>query len=76
MWKWPQEVVDWLIENVPGRTTKEVTALINQQGFSEKYGMVFTEEIIKGGKKPVSYSERNTDRKPERLFRKIPERDG
>ena len=29
-----------------------------------------------GGKKPVSYSERNTDRKPERLFRKIPERDG
>ncbi|MCX4308505.1 HNH endonuclease signature motif containing protein [uncultured Acetatifactor sp.] len=50
MWKWPQEVVDWLIENVPGRTTKEVTALINQQGFSEKYGMVFTEEIIKGAK--------------------------
>ena len=70
MWKWPQEVVDWLIENVPGRTTKEVTALINQQGFSEKYGMVFRY------KKPVSYSERNTDRKPERLFRKIPERDG
>lgn len=50
MWKWPDEVVDWLRENVPGRTTKEVTALINQQGFDKKYGMVFTDETIKGAK--------------------------
>lgn len=50
MWKWPDEVVDWLRENVPGRTTKEVTALINQQGFYEKYGMVFTSTSIKGAK--------------------------
>lgn len=50
MRKWPQEVVDWLVENVPGRTTKEVTALINQQGFDKKYGIVFTEDIVKGAK--------------------------
>lgn len=50
MWKWPQEVVDWLIENVSGQTTKEVTALINQQGFDKKYGMVFTEDMVKGAK--------------------------
>ena len=50
MWKWPDEVVEWLQDNVPGRTTKEVTALINQQGFEAKYGMVFTEGMIKGAK--------------------------
>lgn len=50
MWKWPQEVVDWLVENVPGRTTKEVTELINQQGFDKKYGMIFTDATIKGAK--------------------------
>lgn len=50
MWKWPQEVVSWLAENVPGRTTREVTVLINQQGFEEKYGMVFTEDIVRGAK--------------------------
>lgn len=50
MWKWPQEVVDWLAENVPGRTTKEVTELINQQGFDEKYGLVFTESIVRSAK--------------------------
>ena len=27
--KWPDEVVDWLRKNVPGRTTKQVTILIN-----------------------------------------------
>lgn len=37
-------------ENTPGRTTKELTLLINQQGFDKKYGMVFTESIIKGAK--------------------------
>lgn len=65
-WKWPDEVVEWLRENVPGRTTKEVTVLINQQGFDEKYGMVFTESSVKGGKEPVQNPERNTLRNPER----------
>jgi hypothetical protein len=48
--KWPDEVVDWLRKNVPGRTTKQVTILINNQSFDDKYGMVFTEEMIKGAK--------------------------
>ena len=48
--KWPDEVVDWLRENVPGRTTKEVAELINKQGFDEKYGIVFSESMIKGAK--------------------------
>ena len=34
---WPQEVNDWLAENVPGRTTREVTELINCQGFDKRY---------------------------------------
>lgn len=50
MWKWPDEVVEWLRDNTPGRTTKELAALINQQGFEKKYGMVFTEDIVKGAK--------------------------
>lgn len=50
MWKWPTEVVDWMHENTAGRTTKELTILINQQGFDRKYGMVFTESIIKNAK--------------------------
>lgn len=50
MWKWPVEVVDWLRENTTGRTTKELTLLINQQGFDKKYDMIFTESIIKGAK--------------------------
>ena len=50
MWKWPDEVVEWLHKNVPGKTTREVVKLINQQGFDEKYGMVFTENSIKGAK--------------------------
>lgn len=50
MRKWPEEVVDWLRENVPGRKEKEVTALINKQGFDKKYGMVFTCESIHGAK--------------------------
>lgn len=49
-WKWPDEVIEWLRANVPGRTTKEATALINQQGFDEKYDMVFTEASIKNAK--------------------------
>lgn len=48
---WPQEVNDWLAENVPGRTTREVTELINCQGFDKRYGMTFTENMVKGAKK-------------------------
>ena len=48
--KWPEEVVRWLHDNVPGRTTKQVTELIKQQGFEEKYGIIFTEDNIKGAK--------------------------
>lgn len=50
MWKWPDEVVEWMRENTFGRTTKELTVLMNQQGFDKKYGMVFTEGIVKGAK--------------------------
>jgi len=48
--KWDDEIVGWLCENVPGRTTKEVLGLINRQGFDKKYGIVFTEASIKGAK--------------------------
>ena len=47
---WPEEVVTWLRENVPGRTSKEVVEIINQQGYDRKYGMTFTESMIKGAK--------------------------
>ena len=47
---WPEEVIAWLRENVPGRTTKQVTELINQQGFDKKYGMVFSDAVIKNAK--------------------------
>lgn len=47
---WPDEVNAWLIANVPGKTTKEVTELINRQGFDKLYGMTFTESMIKGAK--------------------------
>ena len=50
MWKWPDEIVKWLVENTPGKTTSEVTELINKQGYDEKYGIVFTQEMIKGAK--------------------------
>lgn len=50
MRKWPEEVIGWMRENIPGRTTKEVTELINRQGLDEKYGMVFTETSVKGAK--------------------------
>ena len=47
---WPEEVIAWLRENVPGRTTKQVTELINQQGFDKKYEMVFSDAVIKNAK--------------------------
>lgn len=50
MHKWPVEVVEWMRENTPGRTTKQLTALINQQGFDKKYNMAFNEIDIKAAK--------------------------
>lgn len=50
MKKWPEELIKWLRENVPGRTTKEVADLIKKQGF-EKYGIDLTEKSIKSAKK-------------------------
>lgn len=47
---WPEEIVKWMRENTPGRTTKELTVLINEQEFDKKYGMVFTESMVKGAK--------------------------
>lgn len=49
--KWPEEVIDWMRENVPGRSCREVTNLINNQGFYEKYGLSFTEKSIAEAKK-------------------------
>lgn len=48
--KWPEEVVGWMRENTPGRTAKELTLLINQQGFDKKYDMVFTESTVNSAK--------------------------
>ena len=48
--KWPQEVIDWLEKNVPGKTVIEVTELINKQGFDVIYGITFTNEQIKNAK--------------------------
>lgn len=50
MRKWPDEAVEWMRANTPGRTTRELTEMINQQGFDKKYGMVFTESIVKCAK--------------------------
>lgn len=48
--RWPEEVIDWMRENIPGRTTKEVVELANQQGFDRKYNMVFTDVTVKSAK--------------------------
>lgn len=56
MRKWPAEVVDWMRENTPGRSTKELTVLINQQGFDKEYGMVFTESIVKSAKSRYGFA--------------------
>ena len=49
-WKWPDEVIEWLRVNVPGKTTKQVAELINRQGFDKKYNMTFSAASIKGAK--------------------------
>lgn len=50
MRKWPDEVVEWMRWNTPGRTAGELAVLMNRQGFDKKYGMVFTEAAVKGAK--------------------------
>ena len=47
---WPDEVNKFLMESVPGRSTKQLTDLINQQGFDKKYNMIFSEAQIKCAK--------------------------
>ena len=73
MRKWPVEVVDWMRENTAGRTTKELTLLINQQGFEEKYGMVFTESIIKCAKNRYSLKSGTPRGNPKGYSAKYPE---
>lgn len=73
MWKWPAEVVDWLRENTPGRTTKELTILINQQGFDKRYGMVFTESIIKGAKSRFGFKSGTPTGNPKGYSSKYPD---
>ena len=73
MWKWPVEVVEWLRDNTPGKTTKELTILINQQGFDKKYGMVFTESGIKGAKSRYGFKSGTPVGNPKGYSAKYPE---
>lgn len=50
MSKWPDEVTEFLVANVEGKTTKQLTELINNQGFDRKYDMVFSDSQIKCAK--------------------------
>lgn len=67
---WPEEVIAWLRDNVPGKTTKQVTELINQQGFDKKYGMVFSDAAIKGAKNRYGIKSGTTGG-PKRVLTKI-----
>lgn len=73
MWKWPEEVVEWLRNNVQGRTTRELTQLINQQGFDERYGIVFTEAIIKNAKNRYHLKSGTLGGHPKGYSQKYPE---
>lgn len=73
MWKWPVEVVEWLRDNTPGKTTKELTILINQQGFDKKYGMVFTESIVKGAKSRFGFKSGTPTGNPKGYSSKYPD---
>ena len=72
MRKWPDEVVGWLRVNVPGKTTKEVVVLINQQGFDEKYDMTFTEDSIKRAKRRYGIKSGTPGGNPKGYSRKYP----
>ena len=73
MRKWPEEVVNWLKINVPGRTTKEVAYIINKQGFDQKYGMKFTEEEIKRAKNRYKIKSGTPTGNPKGYSTKYPE---
>lgn len=73
MRKWPVEVVEWMCKNTSGRTTKELVLLINQQGFDEKYGMVFTESIVKGAKSRYGLKSGTPKGNPKGYSSKYPE---
>lgn len=70
---WPEEVIAWLRENVPGRTTKQITELINQQGFDKKYGMTFSDAAIKGAKNRYGIKSGTTGGVPKGYSSKYPE---
>lgn len=70
---WPEEVIAWLRDNVPGRSTKQVTELINQQGFDKKYGMVFSDAAIKGAKNRYGIKSGTTGGVPKGYSLKYPE---
>lgn len=73
MQKWPTEVVDWMRENTAGRTTKELTTLINQQGFDQRYGMVFKESIVKNAKSRYGFKSETPAGNPKGYSAKYPE---
>lgn len=70
---WSEEVISWLRENVPGRTTKQVTELINQQGFDKKYGMIFSDAGIKSAKNRYGIKSGTACGKPKGYSSKYPE---
>lgn len=49
LWKYPDEVTEYIKNNVKGRTTKQLTQALNEL-YGEKYGITFTEEKIKSYK--------------------------
>lgn len=73
MKRWPEEIVTWLHDNVPSRTTKQITELINQQGFDKKYGMVFSDAMIKNAKNRYSIKSGTTGGFPKGHSYKFPE---
>ncbi len=73
MRKWPEEVVEWMRKNTAGKTTKELTMLINQQGFDRKYGMVFTDGIVKSAKSRYGFKSGTPAGNPKGHSAKYPE---
>lgn len=48
---WPEDLIQWLRENVPGHSAKEVSEAALQQGICGKYGIDLTEAAVKNAKK-------------------------
>lgn len=46
LWKYPDEITEYIKNNVKGRTTKQLTQALNEL-YGEKYGITFTEAKIK-----------------------------